>query len=111
MSSLDSPISVDNESDELYSLLPDDSCLSLENEVLRQDLRETVGRALQSLSDLEREIVEMYFGLNGRSACSYGEIGSQLDIHRDQVRRIAIRAFGKLRQRPDVGSMRDYMFV
>ncbi|NLK63410.1 MAG: RNA polymerase sigma factor RpoD/SigA [Fusobacteria bacterium] len=52
---------------------------------------------LNRLSEIERNIIEMYFGLEGNDSKNYREIGKELNLSSDKVRIIAKQAIQKLR--------------
>ncbi|MDE6701271.1 MAG: sigma-70 family RNA polymerase sigma factor, partial [Acetatifactor sp.] len=53
----------------------------------------------ECLTDREREIILLRYGLGGRKAITQNEIGAALGISRSYVSRIEKRALQKLRER------------
>ena len=60
-------------------------------------LRENIGKVLDSLSEKEREIVIMRFGLDDGRVKTLKEIGETFRISRERVRQIETKALGKLK--------------
>lgn len=56
--------------------------------------------AFTNLTDQEKHILEMRFGLNSNKQVSLYQIGQQLNLTRERIRQIEAKALRKLR-RPD----------
>lgn len=97
--SLDEPINMDYDGNELLLsdiLGTDDDIVTakLEDDVDLQVLR----AALRELSGREREIVEMRFGLAGRSALTQKEVALKMGISQSYISRLEKRIMLKLRK-------------
>lgn len=55
----------------------------------------------KTLSDKENEILEHFFGLNGKPEISLSEIGKKFDLTAERVRQIKEKAIRKMRMRKD----------
>ena len=53
------------------------------------------------LTERERKILVLYYGLDDGEEMTLEEIGSLLGVTRERIRQIRNRAFEKLRQSPD----------
>jgi RNA polymerase primary sigma factor len=60
--------------------------------------REELEGVLSQLSDREREVLSLRFGLEGDAPCTLEEVGLQLQVTRERVRQIELRAIKKLRR-------------
>jgi RNA polymerase sigma factor (sigma-70 family) len=69
-----------------------------EQEALHSDTRERIDVALASLSDREKTIITMRFGLLDDDPCTLQDLGRIFGISRERVRQIESRALGKLRE-------------
>ena len=64
-------------------------------------MRRAVGRALSGLSERERAVVELRFGLLDDDPKSFAAVGRELGLTREAARQIEARAFTKLARRRD----------
>ena len=87
----------DDESTELGELLRDTSISTPEESVIQSDVSNEVERALAPLSDREREVLRLRYGLGTDREHTLEEIGRQLSVTRERVRQIESRALQKLR--------------
>ena len=56
-----------------------------------------INRTLQTLSENERFVIEIFYGLNGKSCISLPEIADKMDLSQERVRQIKERAIRKMR--------------
>ena len=82
---------------ELGELLPDTSIRTPEESVIQGDVGNELERALAPLSDREREVLRLRYGLGNDREHTLEEIGRQLSVTRERVRQIESRAIQKLR--------------
>jgi len=94
--SLDMKIGEDD-STELGEVLRDVSVRSPEEAVLETDAAKEVERALAPLSDREKEVLRLRYGLGTDREHTLEEIGRHLSVTRERVRQIESRALEKLR--------------
>jgi RNA polymerase primary sigma factor len=87
----------EDESTELGELLRDTSIRSPEEATLEGDLSNEVTRALAPLSDREREVLRLRYGLGTDREYTLEEIGRRLSVTRERVRQIESRALQKVR--------------
>ena len=93
--SLSAPIGSDGES-ELGDLLADDSSEAAFDAVVRSFDRQALEYQLTRLSERERDVIRLRFGL-AEEAQTLAEIGTRFDLTRERIRQIEARALGKLR--------------
>jgi RNA polymerase primary sigma factor len=94
--SLDAPLAP-GEDNKLLDYLPDEQRAGPDREVEEKSLRENVENALASLKERERQILRMYYGLDGEEPMTLEEIGRRLGVTRERVRQIKERALLRLR--------------
>src|SRR6267142_1157038 len=87
----------DEEGTELGELLRDTSVRTPEESALEADLDNEVARALAPLSDREREVLRLRYGLGTDREYTLEEIGRRMSVTRERVRQIEARALQKLR--------------
>ncbi len=73
-------------------------------------MREFIDRVFRTyLTPRERKILSLYYGLEeGSEALTLEKIGALLGVTRERIRQIRERAFEKLRDSPDIRSLRGY---
>jgi RNA polymerase primary sigma factor len=106
--SLDMKVGED-EGTELGDLLRDTSARTPEESVIQSDVGNELERALAPLSDREKEVLRLRYGLGTDREHTLEEIGKHLSVTRERVRQIESRAIQKLRaakQREAEGSRR-----
>jgi RNA polymerase primary sigma factor len=95
-SSLDRPIGEDGEST-IGDLLPDPRSEEVVDEALTNAIREQIRRSLEQLTERERGVLILRFGLNGEQPRTLAEIAEHFKISRERVRQIEKEALAKLR--------------
>ncbi len=75
---------------------------------MEKALREDINQALDVLSDKEREIVEMRFGLNGAIPMSLKEIGEIFNLTKERIRQIEKKAIERIKQPDHLETLRSY---
>ena len=96
-SSLDAPVNADEGRSFLGDLIADGSAEEPLDRVERGLHQEQLERWLSQLSDQERQVLAMRFGLDGQDRHTLAEIGRQLDVSRERVRQVELKALRKLR--------------
>ncbi len=94
--SLDMKIGED-EGTELGEILSDRTAHTPEDEAMAGDRPKEVERALSSLSDREKRVLRLRYGLGTDREYTLEEIGRHLSVTRERVRQIESRALQKLR--------------
>jgi len=87
----------EDEVTELADILRDQSVQTPEDSALEGDLSNEVERALAPLSDREKEVLRLRYGLGADREYTLEEIGKRLSVTRERVRQIESRALQKLR--------------
>ena len=87
----------EDEGTELGAMLRDTSIRSPEEEALEGDLSNEVRLALAPLSDREKDVLRMRFGLGTDREYTLEEIGKRMSVTRERVRQIESRALQKIR--------------
>ena len=87
--------------DEDETVNNNDKAYSNESEEYRRELNETqkevIKKLLNSLNKREKEIIENYYGINGKEELNLSEIGDKFGLTSERVRQIKLSAFKKLR--------------
>ncbi len=93
---------------ELGDLLETDEATP-EDRLMRDSLRRYLQNLLSELTERERDVIRMRFGLNDGQPYSLAEIGRTLELSRERVRQIEAKALQKLRQPRRRNLIRDYL--
>ena len=104
--SLEKPIGEEEES-ELGDFVEDQNAVSpfeLASDTLR---KENVHRALATLPQREREVIEMRFGLTGGRPRTLEEVGRAFNVTRERIRQIENHTLKKLESLPEAQRLRD----
>jgi RNA polymerase primary sigma factor len=96
-SSLDAPISGEEGRSFLGDLIADTRHDEPLDAVERRMHHEQLGRWLTYLTAQERQVLELRFGLAGEQRHTLAEIGRMLDVSRERVRQVELKALRKLR--------------
>ena len=107
-SSLNSPFQ-EGENSSLLDIIEDSEAEEPEAKIMMESMSEEVNGALDTLSERERVVLEMYFGINRDSAMTLNEIGEEFDLTRERVRQIKEKAIQRLRHRSRSKNLRRYL--
>jgi len=108
--SLDAPLGNSDDDGRFGDTIEDRDSIKQLDAVLKDDLREQIELVINKLSDRERAVISMRFGLlEDESERTLEEIGKALGITRERVRQIEASAIKKLKH-PKIGKeLRDYL--
>jgi len=96
--SFDAPVDGDESSITMLELLPNQTQDTPDKKLMSESLSSEVHAGLSTLSPREREVLVLYYGLDGRSECTLEEVGDNLGLTRERVRQIRDRALRRLRK-------------
>jgi RNA polymerase primary sigma factor len=106
--SLDSPVG-NEENSQLGDFIEDADALAPMDAAAREMLREQVKNALAVLSERERQVLELRFGLLDGKDHTLEEVGQYFDVTRERIRQIESKALRKLRHPTRSRYLRDYL--
>jgi RNA polymerase primary sigma factor len=106
--SLETPVGAE-ESSLLGDFIEDESVPAPAEAASRQLLKEQVQNALSILTDREREVLEMRFGLKDGQDHTLEEVGQHFRVTRERIRQIEAKALRKLRHPTRSRALRDYL--
>jgi len=94
--SLDEPL-VDGEEGSLLDLICSQNFSETDNNLIKESLFYEIRRSMSYLTEKEREVLVLFFGLNNSQPLSLDEISEQMGISIERVRQIKERAIRRLR--------------
>ncbi len=106
--SLDTPIGEEDDS-HLGDFIEDDTALSPADSAAFSMLREELDKALDSLTDRERQVIELRFGLKDGRARTLEEVGKEFNVTRERIRQIEAKALRKLRHPSRSKRLKDFL--
>jgi RNA polymerase primary sigma factor len=104
--SLEKPIGAEEDS-ELGDLVEDELAESPFDSASENLRRENVSYALDALSQREREVIEMRYGLKGHQARTLEEVGRAFGVTRERIRQIENSTLKKLECLPEAQRLRN----
>ncbi len=106
--SLDTPIGEEDDS-HLGDFIEDDSALSPADSAAFSMLRAELSTALESLTERERQVVKLRFGLEDGRARTLEEVGKEFNVTRERIRQIEAKALRKLRHPSRSKRLKDFL--
>jgi RNA polymerase primary sigma factor len=98
---------VDGEDNSLLDVMENEDSPMADKGLMAESLSKEIERALSTLTDREREIIRLFFGIGCREM-TLEEIGDKFGLTRERVRQIKERAIRRLRQSGSK-SIREYI--
>jgi RNA polymerase primary sigma factor len=106
--SLEMPVGQEDDS-HLGDFIEDQKIREPDDEASRKLLREQLRQVLGSLSEREREVLSMRFGLQDGHIRTLEEVGQAFGVTRERIRQIEVKALRKLRHPTRSKKLRDYL--
>jgi len=115
LQSADEPISLerpvgDEDSSSLGDFIEDVDALAPMDAAAREMLREQVQSALGALSERERQVLELRFGLIDGKDHTLEEVSRYFNVTRERIRQIEAKALRKLRHPTRSRFLKDYLY-
>lgn len=105
--SVDAPF-VEDEDNSLLDVLVNEDSPVADRSLINELLLTEINRALEILSEREREIIKMFFGI-GYVEMTLEEIGDKFGLTRERVRQIKEKAIRRLRQNSKNKLLKSYL--
>jgi len=108
--SMDAPFE-EGESNSLVDVLEDTGTDRADTNMSYVDsLKIDTERMLSRLTDIQRQVIKMYFGIGGyREAMQLEDIAAELDLTKERIRQIKDKALNRLRNSSDSGMLKEYL--
>ena len=105
--SVDAPFA-DGEDNSLLDVLVNPDSPNADRGLINESLATEVERALETLTERERDIIRYFFGI-GCSEMTHEEIGEKFDLTRERVRQIKEKAIRRLRHSSRSKLLKSYL--
>ncbi len=106
--SLETPVGQEDDSS-LGDFIEDQQAVAPADAAARALLSEAVGEALEELSERERQVVRLRFGLEDGQVRTLEEVGREFGVTRERIRQIEAKTLAKLRHPIRSQKLRDYL--
>ena len=106
--SMDSPIGEEEDSS-LGDFIEDENVMSPSESADYQMLKKELMNALETLTDRERKVIELRFGLIDGQARTLEEVGREFKVTRERIRQIEAKALRKLKHPSRSRKLKDFL--
>ena len=106
--SVDAPF-LDGEDNSLLDVMINNDSPKADLELMRESLQREIERSLSTLSDREKDVVMLFFGIGKRHGLTLEEIGAKFDLTRERVRQIKEKAIRRLRHNSRSKLLKAYL--
>ena len=106
--SLEAPIGDDDEDSKLSDFIKDEQTISPDNQASFGLLKDQIREVLEDLTDRERKILAMRFGLDDGISRTLEEVGKVFGVTRERIRQIEAKALDKIRGSDKVRKLEGY---
>ena len=106
--SLETPIGEEEDS-QLGDFIEDESLLSPVDSASFSMLKEELEEAMASLTERERNVIKLRFGLDDGKTRTLEEVGKEFNVTRERIRQIEAKALRKLRHPSRSRKLKDFL--
>ena len=106
--SVDAPF-VDGEDNSLLDVMVNNDSPKADIALMRESLQREIERSLSTLSDREKDVVMLFFGIGMQHGLTLEEIGAKFDLTRERVRQIKEKAIRRLRHNSRSKLLKAYL--
>ena len=99
---------MDGEDNSLLDVLPNNDSPNADHTLLNESLIKEIERALATLTERERDIIRLFFGI-GIQEMTLEEIGEKFGLTRERVRQIKEKAIRRLRHTSRSKLLKSYL--
>jgi RNA polymerase primary sigma factor len=94
--SVDAPF-VEGEDNSLLDVLVNSDSPKADFALMNESLQREIERSLSTLTERERDVIKLFFGIGMNHGLTLEEIGAKFDLTRERVRQIKEKAIRRLR--------------
>ncbi|HRN95894.1 MAG TPA: sigma-70 family RNA polymerase sigma factor [Candidatus Levybacteria bacterium] len=106
--SLNTPITDDADAGEFGDLIEDKN-QDLDGDITSVMLSSDISPLLNKLSEREKQVIELHYGIGTNNAMNFQEIADQYELSRERIRQIEATAIRKLKFLAKENNLKDYL--
>ncbi len=106
--SIDAPL-ISGEESTLVEVIPNSDSPSADSTLMKESLEREVERALSTLTDRERDVIKLFYGIGVAHPLTLEEIGDKFNLTRERVRQIKEKAIRRLRHSSRSKLLQQYL--
>ena len=106
--SVDAPFA-EGEDNSLLDVMVNNDSPKADIELMRESLQREIERSLSTLTDREKDVVMLFFGIGMQHGLTLEEIGAKFDLTRERVRQIKEKAIRRLRHNSRSKLLKAYL--
>ena len=108
-SSLNQPVGDESGGSQLGDFISDTKTITPDSHTARELLKSELGKIMSELSDRERNIIKMRFGLEDEITHTLEEVGKAFGVTRERIRQIEAKTLEKLRDHSQAGRLKEFL--
>lgn len=106
--SMDAPFA-NGEENSLLDVLVNHDSPRADNGLISESLQKEIDRSLSTLTDREKDVIKLFFGIGMNHGLTLEEIGAKFDLTRERVRQIKEKAIRRLRHNSRSKLLKAYL--
>jgi RNA polymerase primary sigma factor len=107
--SMDAPLTTNEDGGTLMDVMANSDAPKTDQTLMAESLQKEIERSLSTLTDKEREIIRLFFGIGMNHGLTLEEIGSKFNLTRERVRQIKEKAIRRLRHTSRNKLLKSYL--
>lgn len=107
--SMDAPLSTSEDGGTLMDVMANTDSPKADHALMAESLQKEIERSLSTLTDKEREIIRLFFGIGMNHGLTLEEIGAKFNLTRERVRQIKEKAIRRLRHTSRNKLLKSYL--
>ena len=106
--SIDAPLASDEDVN-FVDVLPNEDTPPTDDKLMQESLSQEIERSLSTLTEYEREVIKMYFGIGLPHPLSLDEIAMKFNLTRERVRQIKEKGIKRLKNSSKSKHLKAYL--